>query len=93
VDDWTGDRPGNARHPLDLRYHQLAEFVHAGRFSPNDDVVRSRDILGQRDALNGAYGTRDIGRLADIGLDQDVRLYDHPDSFIADNEAICFASR
>ena len=93
VDDWTGDCPGDAGHALDLGNHQLAKFIHAGRLSPNDDVVRTRDIFSQRDALNGADGTCDVGRLADIGLDQDVRLYDHPDSFVAVNEAIRFVSR
>jgi thiamine-monophosphate kinase len=75
---------------LDLGNHQLAKFIHTRRLSANDDVVRTRDIFGQRDALNGADGTRDVGRLADIGLDQDVRLYDHRDSFVAVTEAIRF---
>ena len=90
MDDWTGDCPGDAGDALDLGNHELAKFIHAGRLSANDDVVRTRDIFGQRDALNGADGTCDVGRLADIGLDQDVRLYDHRDSFVAVTEAIRF---
>ena len=90
MDDWTGDCPGDAGDALDLGNHQLAKFIHTRRLSANDDVVRTRDIFGQRDALNGADGTRDVGRLADIGLDQDVRLYDHRDSFVAVTEAIRF---
>jgi hypothetical protein len=54
VDDRTGDCPGDAGDALDLGNHQLAKFIHTRRLSANDDVVRTRDIFGQCDALNSA---------------------------------------
>jgi len=45
---------------------------------PHDHVVRARDVLGQGDARDLRDAGRDVGRLAHLGLDEDVRL-DHHD--------------
>jgi len=77
VNDRTGHSTCDARHHLHPSDHQLAELVDTGGFGADDDVVRTRHIFGQCDALDCADRMRDLSRLADIGLDQDVCLYDH----------------
>ena len=77
VDDRTGQRPGDpvdALHPGD---HELAQLVDALRLGTHDDVIGSRDVLGHRDALDERDLACDVGGLADLGLNEDVRLHHH----------------
>ena len=53
VDDGTGRRPGDPRHALDLRDHELAELVNVVGLGAHDDVVRPGDVLGERHAGDG----------------------------------------
>src|SRR5690242_2324408 len=75
MDDGAGKGPRDAVHLLDLRDHHAAEFIDRLGLGAHDDVVRAGDVLG-------LYHSGDLGddvghgrRLADLGLDQDVRLY------------------
>src|SRR5688572_9738739 len=77
VDDGAGHSARDARNRLHLGNHQLTELVNARCFRAHDDVVRAGYIFSQRDTLNGADRMGDLSRLADVGLNQDVCLYDH----------------
>ena len=61
VDDRAGHGAGDARHRLHPGDHQLAELVDTRCFGAHDDVVRTGHIFGQRDALDGTNGMRDLG--------------------------------
>jgi len=58
-DDGAGQRTGDAADSLDVRHHQFAEFVDAGRLDHRDDVVRTRDDVGRRDTPGGGHSSRD----------------------------------
>src|SRR5215211_6071097 len=72
---WAGEGPGDAVDRLDARHYQLAELVDVVGLGPDDHVVGAGDRLGLLDAgdVEGVLG--DLGRLADLGLDQDVRRH------------------
>src|SRR6476646_8419739 len=77
VDDGAGQRAGDAVEVLHLGDHQLAELVDVAGLGPHDHVVGAGDVLGEGHALDLRNGGCDLCGLADIGLDQDVRLDDH----------------
>src|ERR1700712_997641 len=80
VDDWTGQRAGDAVERLHLRHDQLAQLVDVAGLGAHDHVVGAGDVLGQDDALDVGDPRGDLRGLADVGLDQDVSLDDHLDS-------------
>src|SRR5262249_7055738 len=68
-----------SRDPFDVLNpsdNKLAEEIDVVRLSADDDVVRSRDILGGGHSRDTGYLAGDRGGLANLGLDQDVRM-DH----------------
>src|SRR4051794_36198593 len=75
MDDRAGQGTGDAVHLLDLRDHHAAEVVHGVGLGPHDHVIRSCHVLGLDDSRDLADRLGDGRRLADLRLDQDVRLY------------------
>jgi len=73
VDHRAGERPGDAVDRLHLGDHELAEVVDVARLHAGDHVVRPGDVLGAQDALDVRDRPGDLCRLADLGLDEDVR--------------------
>lgn len=71
----AGERPGDAGHSLDLRDDHPAQVIHVVCLSPDDDVVRTRDVvsLGHAGYLADAEGY--IRCLPDLGLDKNVCLH------------------
>ena len=58
------------------------EVVHGGGLGAGDDVVGPGHALGHDDTLDGADLLGHLGRLADVGLDQDVRMDGHGTPYI-----------
>ena len=54
---------------------QLAQLVDGLGLGANDHVVRAGDVLGLGDAADRAHLIGDGGGLADLRLDQDVRVH------------------
>ena len=52
-------------------------IVHGGGAVSHDHVVLTRDVDRLTDPVDGPNGLRDIGGLADFGLNEDVRLHRH----------------
>src|SRR5436190_10746205 len=77
VDDRAGERTGDPVEVLHLRDDELAQLVDVARLGAHDHVVRAGDVLGQGHALHLGDGAGHVGCLPDVGLDEDVRLYDH----------------
>ena len=72
VDHRTGQCPGDAVDVLYLGHDELAELVDVVGFGADDHVVGAGDILRRGDAGDARRSRRDRGRLADLGLDEDV---------------------
>src|SRR6266540_3921089 len=75
VDDRAGEGAGDAVDGLDPGDHQLAEVVDVAGLGPHDHVVGPGDVLGLLDALDLGDFLGDLGRLANLGLNQDVRRH------------------
>src|SRR6266487_4460375 len=75
VDDRAGEGAGDAVDGLDPGDHQLAEVVDVAGLGPHDHVVGPGDVLGLLDALDLGDLLGDLGRLANLGLNQDVRRH------------------
>src|SRR4051794_26609556 len=73
--DRTGQSSGDAVHLLDSGDHHAAEFVDRFGPGPDDDVIGTGDVLGLDDSVDRGDHLRYCRGLADLGLDQDVRLY------------------
>src|SRR5580658_652426 len=71
----AGERPGNARHGLDVGRDQPAELVDVVGLRAHDHVVRAGDVFRLRDSGDLSYVRGHVGSLADFGLDEDVRLH------------------
>src|SRR6266496_1124029 len=54
------------------RHHQLAELVEVARLGAHDHVVGAGHVLGLLHARDLGDVLGDLGRLADLGLDEDV---------------------
>src|SRR5262249_18767447 len=61
VYDRAGQRPGNARYPLDLRYDEASKVIHVVRLRANDHVVGARYVVGLGDATDLPDGRGHIG--------------------------------
>jgi 2-phospho-L-lactate guanylyltransferase len=71
----AGQRAGDTRHRLDLRLHELAEFVHVLGACAHDDVIRAGHILRLRDPGDRCNLPCHVGGFADLCLDEDVCLH------------------
>ncbi len=80
--DGTGDGAGDAIDLPDVAYHQASEIVHGRCLGADDHVVGSRDAVGHHDALDAADLLGDLCGLADVGLDQHVRMDGHGTPYI-----------
>jgi thiamine-monophosphate kinase len=69
------ERPGDARHALDLGDDEAAKVIHVVRLGPDDDVVGARDVIGLGDAGDQRDSECYFGCLPDLGLDENVRLH------------------
>jgi thiamine-monophosphate kinase len=69
------ERPGDARHALDLGDDEAAKVVHVVRLGPDDDVIGARDVIGLGDASDLCDSECYVGCLPDLGLDENVRLH------------------
>ena len=81
-DDGAGDGAGDALDLLDVADDHAAQVVHGGRFGAGDHVVGTGHALGHDDALDGVDLLGHLSRLADVGLDQDVRVDGHGTPYI-----------
>lgn len=68
-------RPGYARHALDLRDDKPAKVIHVVRLGPDDDVIGPRHVVGLGDAADLRDSESYLGCLTDLGLDENVRLH------------------
>src|SRR6266487_149986 len=73
VNDRAGQRPRHAVEDLDPGGYQLAQLVDVPRICLGNDVVGSGHARRLRDARQVSERGSDDGRLADFGLDQNVR--------------------
>ena len=81
-DDGAGDGAGDALDLLDVPHDHAPEIVHGGRLGAGDDVVGPGHALGHDHARDGVDLLGHLGRLADVGLDQDVRMDGHGTPYI-----------
>src|SRR4029450_3319657 len=72
VDDRTGEGAGDAVDRLHPRDHQFAELVQVACLGADDHVIGAGDGLGLLYAGDVDDLRGDLGRLADLGLDEDV---------------------
>src|SRR6266516_4892958 len=75
VDHRAGEGAGDAVDRLHPGNHQLAEVVDVAGLGPHDHVVGPGDVLGLLDALDLGDLLGDLGCLANLGLNQDVRRH------------------
>src|SRR4029450_12723864 len=68
----TGERPGDAVDHLHASNHQLAQLSEVAGLGASDHVVGASHVLGLLHALDLDDVLGDLGRLADLGLDEDV---------------------
>src|SRR5690606_21893929 len=73
----AGEGPGDAVDVLHVLDDQRPELVDVGGLRPDDHVVGSGDVLGERHALDAGDCRGDVGCASDLGLDQDVGLHHH----------------
>ena len=73
--DGAGQRPGNARHGLNLGHHEPTEIVDVVSLGPDDHVVWPGDVLRLGYTLELANANSDLGGLADLCLHENVRLH------------------
>src|SRR5260370_40431627 len=73
--DRAGQRSGNAGHGLNLGHHEAPQIVDILRLGPDDHVVWPGDVLGLRDAREFTDANSDLGGLADLCLNENVRLH------------------
>src|SRR3954463_519393 len=77
VDDLAGERACDAVERLDAGNDKLAQGVDVVRLGDDDDVVRTGDRVRRGDPVDVRDRLGDLRRLADLGLDQDVRRDSH----------------
>ncbi|GGZ08405.1 hypothetical protein GCM10010385_67090 [Streptomyces geysiriensis] len=75
MNDRTGQGAGDAVHLLDLGDHHATQLVDGVGLGADDDVIGSCHVLGLDHSRDLADRLGDGRRLADLRLDQDVRLY------------------
>jgi hypothetical protein len=75
MDDGTGQRASDTAHALDPGHDQPAELVDVAGLSAHDHVVGPGDVLGEHHAGDRGYLGSHRGRLAHLGLNQDVGMH------------------
>ena len=73
VHDGAGERAGDAVDELDLRHDHAAELVDRVGLGSQDHVVGTGHVVGLDDPGQAPHGLDHRRRLADLGLDEDVR--------------------
>ncbi len=81
VDDRAGEGAGDALDHLKSADDHPAEGIHRVGLGADDDVVRAGHVVGRDHAGNVADMAGHVGRLAHLGLDQDVGVHGHRLSF------------
>src|SRR5215472_12338037 len=75
VHDGAGQRSGNSWHGLNLRHYKPAEIVDIVRLGPDDHVVWPGDVLRLGYTREFTDVNSDLGGLADLCLNENVRLH------------------
>src|SRR6266702_2884088 len=75
MNDGAGQCSGNARHGLNFGYHEAAQIVDILCLGPDYHVVWPGDVLRLSDTRELADANSDLSSLADLCLNENVRLH------------------